>query len=179
MLAALAAAIVVGHSQPGWAEEPSVAGKAAPPEAIELFEKHVRPLLVNNCLECHGAQAEGDLRLDSRDGMLTGGYSGPSVTPGDAETSLLIKAVRHTDEDLKMPPEDKLADEAIRPLVEWINLGAPWPDGAVIASGAADAWKAHWAFQPLRQPPLPEVKNADWRSRRWTNSCWRNWRRPD
>ncbi len=96
--------------------------------------------------------------------MLAGGTSGPAVTPGDAETSLLIKAVRHTDEDLQMPPEDKLSEEAIRPLSEWINLGAPWPDDAVIAAGdgAADAWQAHWAFQPLKQPALPAVKQADW-----------------
>jgi hypothetical protein len=132
--------------------------------AIELFEKHVRPLLVNNCLECHAAKAEGDLRLDSREGMLSGGYSGPAVTPGDADGSLLVKAVRHASDELKMPPEGKLPEESIAPLAEWIKLGAIWPDDAAIATsdGAPDAWRSHWAFQPVKRPSLPDVKHRDW-----------------
>ncbi|MEX2112664.1 MAG: PSD1 and planctomycete cytochrome C domain-containing protein, partial [Pirellulales bacterium] len=132
--------------------------------AIELFEKHVRPLLVDRCLECHAAKAEGDFRLDSREGMLSGGFSGPAVVPGDAGASLLVKAVRHVDDELKMPPDGKLADDAIAPLADWISRGAPWPSDAVIATGegAPDAWKSHWAFQPLEAPPQPAVKQADW-----------------
>src|SRR5690349_18371214 len=74
--------------------------------AIEFFEKRIRPLLAEQCYKCHSAESEklkGQLRLDSRQGMLTGGDSGPAMVPGDPERSLLIKAVRYTDKDLQMP----------------------------------------------------------------------------
>src|SRR5947207_1203599 len=82
---------------------------AAPPpsaEAAEFFEKRIRPILVDECYKCHSAQAEklkGKLLLDTREGLLKGGDTGPAVVPGDPERSLLIKAIRYTDEDLQMP----------------------------------------------------------------------------
>ena len=85
------------------------AAPAAAPDAagLEFFEKHIRPVLVERCYKCHSTQAEklkGGLLLDTREGVLKGGDTGPAVLPGDPEKSLLIKAVRYTDKDLQMPP---------------------------------------------------------------------------
>src|SRR5580704_1105111 len=93
---------------------------------FEFFEKHVRPVLVDNCYKCHSATSEklkGGLLLDTRDGMLKGGDTGPCLVPGDPEKSLLIKAVRYTDKDLQMPPKDKrLSDGKIADLVAWVKM---------------------------------------------------------
>ena len=76
-------------------------------EALEFFEAKIRPLLVERCYECHSAESKklkGGLRLDSRAGLAKGGDSGPAITPGKPDQSLLIKAVRYADPDLQMPP---------------------------------------------------------------------------
>ena len=67
-------------------------------QALEFFEKKIRPLLVNNCYNCHSANtnSKGGLRVDDRNGLLTGGGRGPAVVPGQPEKSLLIQAVRQT-----------------------------------------------------------------------------------
>jgi mono/diheme cytochrome c family protein len=126
----------------------------------EFFEKHVRPVLVEKCLSCHGAKKpKGGLRLDTRDGALTGGDGGPALVPGKPNDSRLIEAVKQTG-DLKMPPSGKLADREIAALEEWVSRGAPWPAKAVLAAPDAIAAAAakHWAFQPIRRPPPPDAK---------------------
>ena len=56
---------------------------------VEFFEKKVRPVLANNCFNCHSANTNtrGGLRLDDRNGMIAGGGSGPAVVPGHPEKS--------------------------------------------------------------------------------------------
>src|SRR5262245_27829926 len=82
---------------PAAAAEPS-------PEALEFFEKKIRPLLVNHCQECHGVRRQrGGLRLDSRAAMLKGGDNGPVVVPGEPDRSRLIRAVGYLDTKLQMP----------------------------------------------------------------------------
>src|SRR5262249_21339099 len=69
-------------------------------EGIELFEKKIRPVLVERCYECHSSKAkelEGSLSLETRDGLRKGGDQGPAIVPGDVEKSLLIRAIRCTD----------------------------------------------------------------------------------
>src|SRR5215831_7747469 len=78
------------------------------PQDLAFFETRVRPVLVENCYRCHSGQSDkpkAGLRLDSREGLLKGGDSGPAVRPGDPDHSLLIKAVRYNDPDLQMPPK--------------------------------------------------------------------------
>src|SRR5438132_11320545 len=85
-------------------------------EQIEFYEKQIQPILAENCFKCHSHQAEkikGSLVLDSREGALKGGETGPAILSGDPEKSLLIRAVRHVDEDLQMPPKKKLAEAQI------------------------------------------------------------------
>src|SRR5688572_14232623 len=97
-------------------------GAADPPaKSDEFFEKAVRPVLVNHCFECHGPQKQkGGLRLDGRDGMLTGGDTGPVIVPGHPEQSLLIKAIGYKDE-LRMPPKGALAPAQVAALTTWVK----------------------------------------------------------
>ncbi|MGO8696485.1 MAG: DUF1549 domain-containing protein [Limisphaerales bacterium] len=137
------------------------------PAGIEFFESKIRPILVDNCYPCHSQQStkvKGGLLLDSREGLLKGGDTGPTIKPGDPEQSLLVKAVRYTDDDLRMPPKNKkLADAQIASLEAWVKMGAP--DPRVAQSGSAafqsirEKARSHWAFQPIQEPPVPAVKN--------------------
>ena len=71
---------------------------------------------------------KGGLLLDTRDGVLKGGNTGPAVVPGNPDKSLLITAVRYKDKDLQMPPSDKkLPDNVIADLEQWVRMGAPDP----------------------------------------------------
>jgi cytochrome c553 len=137
------------------------AAPAADPAGAEFFEKKVRPVLAENCYQCHGPEKQkAGLRLDSAAAVRKGGESGPPVIPGNADKSLLLKAVHQTDPDLKMPPKSKLSDAAIADLAAWVNMGAPWPDTAGPQSPGAPK---HWAFQPVKTPPIPssqgEIRN--------------------
>ena len=154
LIAALTAAVVRG------ADAPSA-------EGVAYFEKHIRPLLIERCYECHGAEKQkGGLRLDSREATLQGGDNGPALVPGKAEESLLVKAVSYTDPDLKMPPKEKLPSHQVARLKEWINIGAPDPrTGTALAAKAGidlEAGRKFWAFQPPRKSPLPKVKDTQW-----------------
>jgi hypothetical protein len=105
---------------------------AGSPDAVglKLFEDKIRPVLVRHCYACHSTEAKklkGGLALDSREGLLEGGDSGPAVVPGKPGASLLMKAVRHSENHLKMPPQGKLDDAVITDLETWIKLGAPDP----------------------------------------------------
>ncbi len=96
---------------------------------IRFFNEKVRPVLAQNCYKCHTTEAMGGLRLDSQQGVLKGGDSGPAIVPKDPEHSRLIQAVRQTG-DLKMPPEGtKLRESEISDLVEWVKRGGVW-DGS-------------------------------------------------
>ena len=140
---------------------------------FEFFEKNIRPVLVENCYKCHSATSEklkGGLLLDTKDGLLKGGDTGPAIVPGQPDKSLLIKAVRYTDKDLQMPPKDKrLAAAHIDDLVTWVKMGAPDPrtnsDKTVSAVKPAYdfvAARKQWAFHKPQDPPAPAVKNKKW-----------------
>ena len=134
------------------------------PEA--LFSERVRTLLSKNCLSCHGATAQGDLQLDSREHMLKGGRSGPALVPGDPDNSLLIQAVEHKSEKLKMPPGKNLSEEELADLVAWVKQGAAWSSGAITAADGdyqiTTVERAFWSFQPPKEPVVPKVKNRHW-----------------
>lgn len=133
----------------------------APAVEVEFFEKQVRPVLVEHCHKCHGAAKQwAGLRLDSREALLKGGDNGPTVVPGKPDESLLILAVRHTDENLKMPENGKLTDAQIAALVRWVERGAIYPAGVQTTAKSRDA--KHWSFQPPVPQSLPEVKDSAW-----------------
>jgi mono/diheme cytochrome c family protein len=123
-LVALAALLVCALSN---RLEIAVFGADNPPtkESVQFFKEKVRPILTQNCYPCHTDAAMGHLRVDSREGLLTGGGRGPAIVPGDPEKSLLIEAVRQAGA-LKMPMNGRLDKAQIADLVEWIKMGAPW-----------------------------------------------------
>jgi hypothetical protein len=135
--------------------------------SLEHFEKHIRPVLTDQCYKCHSADAEkvrGGLLLDTKAGVLKGGDHGPIIVPGKPAESRLINALRHTDEKLKMPPKHKLADHEVEAFVKWIVQGAPDPrDGAPVKPRRelAEAKKL-WSLQPLHSPATPAVKDISW-----------------
>jgi hypothetical protein len=151
------------------------ADEAPSAEQLEFFEKKIRPILVTHCYECHSHEKqtkEGNLTVDSRPALLKGGDSGPAIVPGDPEKSLLIAAVRQLDKDLKMPPDGKLSPTQIDDLAAWVKMGAPDPRVAVATNDLASAkpkagmtleeGRQFWSFQPVKDPPIPGVKDAAW-----------------
>lgn len=128
------------------------------PAEIAYFEKHVRPLLIRRCYSCHSARSKpirGELKLDTRRGWQTGGESGPAIRPGRPDDSLLIQAIRHGDDGLKMPPKKKLPIEEIRILERWVARGAVDPRTGDPTSGRKRGGADHWAFQPVRPGKVP------------------------
>ena len=103
-----------------------------------------RAVLEVHCLECHRQEkAKGDLVFTTREGMIKGGEGGTAMLPGSAADSEMIKRVRlAADDEERMPPEKKgepLSAGEITALSEWIEAGAPWPAGAVLAAKAKTA----------------------------------------
>jgi hypothetical protein len=138
-------------------------------DGLEFFESKIRPVLVERCFKCHtGKKPKADLLLDSRSSMLKGTDNGPAVVPGAADKSLLIKAIRYEDANLRMPPAGKLPETVIADFAEWIRRGAPWPDDAKNPANAGPkdfdlkARAGHWSLQPLAHPALPKVKETAW-----------------
>ena len=145
---------------------------ATPEEGIAFFEKRIRPLLEDQCYDCHSAEAKklkGGLRLDTRSGWEKGGESGAAIVPGKPDDSLLIRGVRRWDNDFQMPPKHALPPEAVNDLIEWVKLGAPdsrtgcsEPAKATTSKVDYEKGRQHWAFQPVRTPERPAVKDTAW-----------------
>jgi hypothetical protein len=134
-----------------------------------FFENEIRPILVRRCQECHGAERQkSGLRLDSAAHFARGGGSGALLTPGRPPAdSLLIQAIRRTDPDLAMPPDEPLPAAEVALLEAWVAAGAPWPEHP--AGGATGERDEHgftaeqrgfWSFQPLADPAPPPVAGA-------------------
>ncbi len=129
---------------------------------IEYFEKHIRPVLVSKCYECHSSSSKepkGNLLLDTREGIRMGGDSGEAVVPGKLSDSVLLEAIRW--EGLEMPPGEQLPAETIAKFEQWIKMGAQDPrDGkAALIRREIDFEKARnfWAFRPIANPESPTV----------------------
>jgi hypothetical protein len=148
-------------------------GSAQTPAEVEHFEKKVRPILVEQCLSCHGAEQKkikGGLKLNSRADLLKGGDTGPAIMPGKPEYSLLMNVIDY-DGDVKMPPKGKLKDHEIKAIEQWIRAGAPWPGGETEASKPTQPsngplftpeQKNYWAFQPLKRVVEATVRDRSW-----------------
>ena len=149
------------------AEDAAASSDAA---GIDFFEKKIRPVLVQECYQCHSAEAagqkklKGGLQLDTRDAARQGGDSGPAVVPGKPDESLLVNALRH--EDFEMPPKGKLPDAVIADFVKWIELGAPDPRTGPASAAARQidiaAGRHFWSFERLRPIEPPAVTEGDW-----------------
>jgi mono/diheme cytochrome c family protein len=151
-----------------------------------LFLEQVKPLLDARCSSCHGAdKAEGGLRLNSREAALDGGDTGPALVPGKPNESLLLEAVKHTHQVLRMPPKDDLSSKDIALLERWIREGATWPQSTadtsyvkvVTGERIGDAWSDSrnpivrlfggqrldlWSLKPAKRAKVPTPKHSDW-----------------
>lgn len=137
-------------------------------DKMKFFETDIRPVLVQYCYKCHSAGAEkigGKLYVDSREGMLRGGESGPVIKLGNPDESLLIVSLRGHG-DLEMPPTGKLPDATINKFIKWINMGAPDPRVAEVKISDPPkldlSEEALWSFRPITDPTPPEVTNQEW-----------------
>ncbi|MGB8853312.1 MAG: DUF1549 domain-containing protein, partial [Pirellulales bacterium] len=139
---------------------------AADPRGLEVFTKHLRPLLAHRCGSCHGAgTVESDFDISTREKLLAGGASGPAVVPGKATESLMYRLAARLEEP-HMPEEgDVLTEVELGWLAEWINRGAPY-DKPLIDDADRGPWTTRrlkpeardfWAFRPLAkvEPPKP------------------------
>lgn len=153
---------------------PALGGEdRSPPAAadLEFFESRVRPVLVERCQSCHGADKQkGGLRVDSRSAILQGGETGPAAVAGKPDESLIVEAIHYGDA-LQMPPKSRLPAAEIDALTRWVGLGLPWPDSPVAEAasrrlpGAIDVHKRkaeQWAWQPIKAVTPPAVRDASW-----------------
>ncbi len=133
----------------------------------DFFENKIRPLLIEHCLKCHDGgspdKPKGGLALDTRAGWEKGGEHGSAIIPGQPDKSLLIRALRYTDKDLQMPPKGKqLSASQVALFEEWVRMGAPDPRTGKPAGPPLSnptVVKNHWAFQPVKEPSVPQIRN--------------------
>ncbi|MDZ4819204.1 MAG: DUF1549 domain-containing protein, partial [Planctomycetota bacterium] len=154
--------------------------KSSPKQAAtaaqrEFFEKKIRPVLIAHCYECHNSikDADGELKLDHRAGLLAGGANGPIVIPGKPAESRLLAILRHEVEGMEMPQDgSKLAPQVVADFETWIATGAydprhKPPTAAELAQSSSFdvAMKLRhqwWSLQPVKNPAVPGVKYTAW-----------------
>ncbi|HWL07872.1 MAG TPA: DUF1553 domain-containing protein [Planctomicrobium sp.] len=143
-------------------------------EGLRFFEQKIRPVLVEHCYECHSAESrtlQGQLRVDLKSALLTGGDSGPSLIPGNPDESLLLSTLRYNGDSYDMPPKGKLPDSVIADFEKWIRMGAPDPregDAPPVARNGIDiaAGKQFWSLRPPQSSAVPTVKDEEWPQRK-------------
>jgi hypothetical protein len=180
VLTAGAIALVAALFAPARVARAADDAKEPAAEQVEMFEKKIRPVLVEKCYSCHSHQAKklkGEYYTDSRDAIRKGGESGkPAIVPGDPDKSPLIAMIRRTDPDEAMPPKEKdaLTKEQIKDFEDWVKAGAPDPrkEANKSAPGKPSASaqnlknpanaQQHWAFRKPVESSAPSVKNARW-----------------
>ena len=151
MTRSLAALALVGLAAAAPADDKK---PAFPADQLAFYEKDVLPVLKTHCYKCHGnGKHQGKLSLESREGILKGGDLGPAVVLDKPADSRLLKAIRYQ-AGLEMPPDGKIADDAVAVLDRWVKAGLPMPAGKVVEPKHADAGgkvtpesKNYWAYQ--------------------------------
>ena len=145
------------------------------PEQTKFFETKIRPVLARECYSCHSTQVgavKGGLWVDTKEGLLTGGDSGPAIVPKDLEESMLFNAINHI--DYNMPPRKKLSNEIINDFKTWIEMGAPDPRvrkskkiKSTITSEDIEKGREFWSFVP---PKSTSVRVSLEDSQRWAKT---------
>jgi len=124
------------------------------------FDREIAPLLVRRCLDCHsGTEKKGMLDLSRAESATKGGESGAAIVPGKSADSLLWQRVR----DGEMPPKKPLLKEETELLRRWIDGGAKWgasPIDPFAFTTNARAGYDWWSLQPVKRPPVPEVRSS-------------------
>ena len=138
-------------------------------EQLQFFENRIRPVLVEQCYECHSVEStklRGELLLDSKPGWEKGGESGPVIVPGKPDESSIISALRH--ESFEMPPDSKLSSAIVDDFYQWIKMGAPDPRAEQKARNESesnydrDERRNWWSLRPIRKGAVPNVRFQAW-----------------
>ena len=128
----------------------------------QFFEENIRPLLVQHCYACHGSEKQKNgLRVDSLEALLTGGDSGPAITLGKPDESLLIEAIEYN--GFEMPPSAALPQQIVADIRQWISDGAKWPTTTPdpsrdLALRFTEEDRDFWSFQEIKKPRPPRVR---------------------
>jgi hypothetical protein len=137
---------------------------------LDLFERKIRPVLVERCWSCHSSNARisfAGLQLDTKARTFRGSDAGAVIVPGKPAESRLYQALRYEGQ-AKMPPAGKLTAEVIENFRVWIEQGAPWPEEREPAAPTATKAQTpkprvdHWAWKPVKKLPPPPVRAANW-----------------
>jgi hypothetical protein len=118
------------------------------------FARDIRPILSNNCFQCHGPddkERKAALRLDTKDGLFAGRDGQPVVVPRQPQASELIARITAKEAGKRMPPRKtgkKLTAPEIDLIVRWVKEGAPYGQ--------------HWAYEKPQRPNLPAVQDRAW-----------------
>jgi hypothetical protein len=128
------------------------------------FARDVEPVLHTRCYMCHGASVQmNGLRLDRKEAALQGSHAGPVIVPGDSAASSIIERITSDKDGYRMPPSGApLTPQQTAVIKAWIDGGAVWPEKAAAPEPDEEQKRGHWAFQPLRRPPVPAVRNHSW-----------------
>jgi cytochrome c553 len=158
-------------------QDPPVAGEPLPGDHAEkmargreIFTRHVRQVLVDRCLECHGSQeVESGFNLATREGLLKGGDGGKAVVPGDAAASRLYKLVTWAEEPYMPHDAAKLSNRDLAHVADWINHYAPYDKPLVDPDADREDWtqkaiaaeaRQFWSFRPLQDVRPPNVGDS-------------------
>ena len=132
------------------------------PSHSPQFERDVWPIVVANCLACHGVdKPKGQLDLRTVTAILRGGESGPAVERADPDRSLLLKRIANGE----MPPGDqrKLTADEVATIRNWVLAGVPaqYPDAIPpLPPPVGERDRQFWAFQMLARPKPPTVADG-------------------
>jgi hypothetical protein len=168
----LASGVAAGQPQATPKKPLEVDHAAKMARGLEIFKSHVRPILVQKCLRCHGGKSvESEFDVSDRDRLLRGGSAGPAVVSGDAEHSLLYQLIGHAKEPHMPKNAGKLPGETIRHIAEWIDNGAPYDKSLVAERGDTASWtqksvadsaRQFWSFRSLHRAVPPSVHDVAW-----------------
>ena len=138
----------------------SLMSAAAAGEDID-FETRIRPVLVQHCSQCHGANVQkAGLRLDARHRALNGGDSGSVIVAGNSRQSELVRRITSHDPDVRMPPKGAILNSnEIALVTKWIDAGAHWPETDFDRAAMLDPRLDHWAWQPLQDVAPPTLSD--------------------
>lgn len=132
-------------------------------EGIQFFEDKIKPIFAEHCSKCHGDKKQkGGLRLDTVEGILSGGETEKLFTAGQPGSSFIIEAVKRLDEDMAMPPKNALPQKEIDLLSTWIRMGSPMPKpkGKVQLKSEFN-WVELTKFWSFQKPVKPSAKSID------------------
>ncbi len=137
----------------------AVLAGAVPTAGPVDYQRQIQPILAKHCVGCHGPDKQrGSLRIDSLAALTEGGNRGPAIAPGKATESVLLHAITGTNDVAIMPPkEPRLSADEIALVRTWIDQGAKGPATTTVQTPRSSD---HWAFQPIRRPPLPEIAES-------------------